>query len=124
MKRILLIEDNDDVRNNIAEILELYNYEVEMAENGKIGLDKMPGYAPDLILCDVMMPVLDGYGVLRAIQNLEAFKNTPFIFLTARTDRADFRSGMESGADDYITKPFDGAQLLKAVENRLNRVAC
>lgn len=122
MKKILLIEDNDDIRNNTAEILELANYEVEVAENGKRGVEKAIEFLPDLIICDIMMPELDGYGVLHAIQRNEAIKNTPFIFLTAKTERSDFRKGMESGADDYITKPFDGTELLNAVDGRLKKV--
>ena len=121
MKKILLIEDNDDIRNNTAEILELSNYEVLMAENGKIGIEKAIEHNPDLIICDIMMPVLDGYGVLHAVHKNEAIKNTPFIFLTARTERDDFRKGMELGADDYITKPFNGTELLKAIESRLKK---
>ena len=122
MKKILLIEDNDDIRNNTAEILELANYEVEVAENGKRGVEKAIEFVPDLIICDIMMPELDGYGVLHAIHRNEAIKNTPFIFLTAKTERSDFRKGMESGADDYITKPFDGTELLNAVDGRLKKV--
>jgi DNA-binding response OmpR family regulator len=121
MKKILLIEDNDDIRNNTAEILELSNYKVIVAENGKIGVEKAIEHTPDLIICDVMMPVLDGYGVLHAVHKNETIKNTPFIFLTAKTERGDFRKGMELGADDYITKPFDGTELLNAVDSRLKK---
>lgn len=121
MKKILLIEDNDDIRNNTAEILELSNYKVIVAENGKIGVEKALEHNPDLIICDIMMPVLDGYGVLHAIHRNEAIKNTPFIFLTAKSERSDFRRGMESGADDYITKPFSGTELLDAVDGRLKK---
>lgn len=123
MQKILLIEDNDDIRNNTAEILELSNYEVITAENGKVGVEKALEHKPDLIICDIMMPVLDGYGVLHAIHKNEAIKNTPFIFLTAKTERSDFRKGMELGADDYITKPFDGTELLNAVDSRLRKLA-
>ena len=122
MKTILLIEDNDDIRNNTAEILELSNYKVIVAENGKVGVEKAISYKPDLIICDIMMPVLDGYGVLHAVHKNEAIKNTPFIFLTAKTERGDFRKGMELGADDYITKPFDGTELLNAVDSRLKKL--
>src|SRR6185436_6809753 len=121
MKTILLIEDNEDIRNNTAEILELSNYEVIVAENGKVGVEKAIEHSPDLIICDIMMPVLDGYGVLHAIHRNEAIKNTPFIFLTAKAERSDFRRGMESGADDYITKPFSGTELLDAVDGRLKK---
>jgi CRP-like cAMP-binding protein/CheY-like chemotaxis protein len=122
MKKILLIEDNDDVRENTAEILELSNYEVIVAENGKTGVEKALQYLPDLIICDIMMPVLDGYGVLHAIHKNDTVKNTPFIFLTAKTERSDLRKGMELGADDYITKPFSGTELLNAVDSRLKKV--
>ncbi len=122
MKKILLIEDNDDIRNNTAEILELSSYKVIVAENGKIGVEKAIEHSPDLIICDIMMPVLDGYGVLHAVHKNEAIKNTPFIFLTAKTERSDFRKGMELGADDYITKPFDATELLNAVDSRLKKL--
>ncbi len=122
MKMILLIEDNDDIRNNTAEILELSNYRVVTAENGKRGVELAIQHKPDLIICDIMMPVLDGYGVLHAVHKNEAIKNTPFIFLTAKTERSDFRKGMELGADDYITKPFNGTELLNAVDSRLKKM--
>lgn len=122
MKKILIIEDNEDIRTNTAEILELSNYDVVLAENGKVGVEMAIKHKPDLIICDIMMPELDGYGVLHAIQKNEDIKNTPFIFLTAKTERIDFRKGMESGADDYITKPFDGTELLNAVDGRLKKI--
>jgi CRP/FNR family cyclic AMP-dependent transcriptional regulator len=121
MKKILLIEDNDDVRNNTAEILELSNYKVIVAEDGKTGIEKAIETKPDLIICDIMMPVLDGYGVLHAVHRNDAIKNTPFIFLTAKTEREDLRKGMELGADDYITKPFTGTELLNAVDSRIKK---
>ncbi|MGZ5221531.1 MAG: response regulator [Chitinophagaceae bacterium] len=122
MKKILLVEDNDDIRNNTAEILELSGYKVIVAENGKRGVELAIEHKPDLIICDIMMPVLDGYGVLHAVHKNDEIKNTPFIFLTARTERSDFRKGMELGADDYITKPFDGTELLNAVDSRLKKI--
>ncbi len=122
MKKILLIEDNEDIRINTSEILELANYDVQVAENGKRGIEKALEFLPDLIICDIMMPELDGYGVLHAVQRNDAIKNTPFIFLTAKTERGDFRKGMEAGADDYITKPFDGTELLNAVNSRLKKI--
>lgn len=122
MKKILLIEDNDNIRNNTAEILTLSNYQVILAENGKIGVEKALEHIPDLIICDIMMPVLDGYGVLHAVHKNDTIKNTPFIFLTAKTERNDFRKGMELGADDYITKPFSGTDLLNAVDSRLKKL--
>jgi CRP/FNR family cyclic AMP-dependent transcriptional regulator len=122
MKKILLIEDNDDIRENTAEILELANYKVFTAENGKAGVEQAMKSKPDLIVCDIMMPVLDGYGVLFALHKNPEFQNIPFIFLTAKTERSDFRKGMEAGADDYITKPFDATELLTAVDSRLKKV--
>ncbi|MCW3091982.1 MAG: transcriptional regulator [Ferruginibacter sp.] len=122
MKKILLIEDNDDIRSNTAEILALSSYQVIEAENGKIGVEKAIENGPDLIICDIMMPVLDGYGVLHAVHKNEGIKNTPFIFLTAKAERSDFRKGMELGADDYITKPFSGTELLNAVDSRLKKI--
>jgi CRP-like cAMP-binding protein len=122
MKKILLIEDNYDIRHNTAEILELSNYQVFLAENGKVGVEMAMEFSPDLIICDIMMPVLDGYGVLHAVHKNELIKNTPFIFLTAKTERSDFRKGMELGADDFVTKPFSGTELLNAVDSRLNKI--
>ncbi len=121
-KKILLIEDNDEIRDNTAEILELSNYQVIIAENGKRGVEQALEHKPDLIVCDIMMPGLDGYGVLHAVHKNETIKNIPFIFLTAKTERGDFRKGMELGADDYITKPFSGTELLNAVDNRLKKM--
>ncbi|GAB3265596.1 response regulator [Larkinella harenae] len=121
MKTILLIEDNDDIRENTAEILELANYHVLTAENGKVGVEKALETKPDLVICDIMMPVLDGYGVLHIFNKNPDLSGIPFIFLTAKTERADFRKGMEMGADDYLTKPFDEIELLSAVEGRLKR---
>jgi len=117
-----LIEDNNDVRENTAEILELANYTVVTAENGKVGVEKAMQEKPDLIICDIMMPVLDGYGVLHMINKHEDLKNIPFIFLTAKAERGDFRKGMEMGADDYITKPFTDIELLNSIESRLRKV--
>lgn len=121
MKKILVIEDNDDIRDNTTEILELSNYNVIAAENGKVGVEKAIEHLPDLIICDIMMPVLDGYGVLHAVHKNDAIKNTPFIFLTAMTERNDLRKGMELGADDYIMKPFNATELLNAVDSRIKK---
>jgi CRP/FNR family cyclic AMP-dependent transcriptional regulator len=123
MQRVLLIEDNDELRENTAEILELANYKVATAANGKLGVEMALESAPDLIICDVMMPVLDGYGVLHLLHKNELLKNIPFIFLTAKSERGDFRKGMEMGADDYITKPFTDIELLTAIESRLKKAA-
>lgn len=122
MKTILLIEDNTEVRENTAEILELAGYKVLQAENGKIGSDIAIQKKPDLIICDIMMPVLDGYGVIHILSNNPETASIPFIFLTAKGERSDFRKGMELGADDYIAKPFDDVELMKAVESRLKKV--
>jgi CRP-like cAMP-binding protein/CheY-like chemotaxis protein len=121
MKKILIIEDNPDVRENTAEILELSNYEVVTAENGKEGVKAASEALPDLIICDVMMPELDGFGVLRILSQNPVTASIPFIFLTAKTEKSDFRKGMSLGADDYITKPFDDVDLLNAIEVRLNK---
>ncbi len=120
-KKIVLIEDNKAVRENIEEILELANYEVYAAPNGKKGVDLVLKETPDLIICDIMMPELDGYGVLHMLSKNSKTSSIPFIFLTAKADRTDFRKGMEMGADDYITKPFDDIELLNAVEIRLKK---
>lgn len=121
MKKILLIEDNDDVRENTAEILELSNYKVTTASNGKEGVELALKEPPDLIICDIMMPVLDGYGVLHLLSKHTETASVPFIFLTAKSEKSDFRKGMGMGADDYITKPFDGTELLNAIEARLKK---
>ena len=121
MKHILLIEDNAEIRENIVEILELANYKIDAAENGKIGVALALQTKPDLIICDIMMPVLDGYGVLHLINNNPVLKGTPFIFLTAKSEKDDLRKGMEMGADDYITKPFAEIDLLNAIESRLKK---
>ncbi|MEO8770921.1 MAG: response regulator [Ferruginibacter sp.] len=121
--RILLIEDNNDIRENTAEILQLSNYDVVTAENGKIGIEKALAQTPDLIICDIMMPVLDGYGVLHLVSKNEKLSSIPFIFLTAKTERNDFRKGMEMGADDYISKPFTDIELLNAIDSRLKKAS-
>ena len=121
MKQLLLIEDNNEIRENTAEILELAGYKVRTAENGKIGVELALEHKPDLIICDIMMPVLDGYGVLHLLNKNPELTGIPFIFLTAKAERSDFRKGMEMGADDYITKPFNDIELLNAVESRLKK---
>lgn len=121
MKKILLIEDNKDMRENTTEILELANYKVTAAKNGKEGVEHALKEKPDLIICDIMMPVLDGYGVLHMLSKKEETASIPFIFLTAKAERTDFRKGMEMGADDYVTKPFDDIELLNAIESRLKK---
>jgi CRP/FNR family cyclic AMP-dependent transcriptional regulator len=121
MKKILVIEDNNEVRENIAEILELSGYEVITAKNGKEGVELALKNMPDLFVCDIMMPVLDGYGVLHLLNKHVETYGIPFIFLTAKSEKTDLRKGMEMGADDYLTKPFEGVELLNAIEIRLKR---
>jgi len=123
MSKILIIEDNLEVRENTAEILELAQYKVITAENGKTGVELAIQGKPDLIICDIMMPVLDGYGVLHMLSKNPETAAIPFIFLTAKSEKSDYRKGMELGADDYITKPFDDTQLLNAIEIRLRKSA-
>ncbi len=121
MKKILIIEDNEDIRENIAELLELSDYEALTAEDGKVGVEKAVEHLPDLIICDIMMPELDGYGVLHILGKKKETAAIPFIFLTAKAERSDLRKGMILGADDYITKPFDDTELLEAIEVRLKK---
>lgn len=123
MKKVLIIEDNPEVRENTAEIIELSNYKVLTAENGREGVELALKELPDIIVCDIMMPVLDGYGVLHLLGKHKETAAIPFIFLTAKSEKADMRKGMEMGADDYITKPFDGIELLHAIEARLKKNA-
>ncbi len=120
-KKLLIIEDNLEIRENTAEILELAGYEVQVAENGKIGTQTALQFKPDLIVCDIMMPELDGYGVLNILSRNPDTSTIPFIFLTAKSEPADIRKGMNLGADDYIVKPFDETDLLEAIEVRLLR---
>jgi CRP/FNR family transcriptional regulator, cyclic AMP receptor protein len=122
-KRILVIEDNKEVRENIAEILTLSDYTVVTADNGITGVEAALKEPPDLIICDIMMPQLDGYGVLHLLGKHKETRDIPFIFLTAKSERTDFRKGMEMGADDYLTKPFDGIELLNAIGIRLKKAA-
>ncbi len=121
MKSILVIDDNPDIRDNTAEILELAGYKTFTAENGKRGVEVAIKEIPDVIVCDIMMPELDGYGVLHLLRKNDSTVNIPFVFLTAKTERSDFRKGMEMGADDYITKPFEDIELLNAIEMRLKK---
>ncbi|WP_111306892.1 response regulator [Confluentibacter sediminis] len=123
MRKILLIEDDVILRENTAELLELSDYEVVTAPNGKVGLTMAKHSLPDIIVCDIMMPELDGYGVLEALAENEHTKHIPFIFLSAKTERKDVRKGMDLGADDYITKPFEEEELISAIESRLAKAA-
>lgn len=121
-KTILIIEDNLEIREGTAEVLELAGeYNVLTAPDGKQGVDAAIKHRPDLILCDIMMPELDGYGVLYMLSKNDATADIPFIFLTAKTERSDLRKAMEMGADDYLTKPFDDVELLNAIESRLRK---
>ncbi|MGZ3881345.1 MAG: response regulator [Flavisolibacter sp.] len=121
MKKILVIEDNKDILENTAEILQLSHYEVFTASNGKVGVEEAIKNKPDLILCDIMMPELDGYGVLHMIQNRPDLRHVPFIFLTAKIEKSEIRKGMALGADDYIVKPYEAIDLLKTIESRLRK---
>ena len=121
MKKILIIEDEPEMRRNLATILRLENFVTVAAENGRRGVEMADREKPDLILCDLMMPELDGYGVLKAVQTKRETRNIPFIFLTAKGERSDLRTGMSQGADDYLTKPVDKGELLKAIHARLAR---
>jgi DNA-binding response OmpR family regulator len=123
MKRILLIEDDVTVRENTAELLELSDYEVVTAPDGKKGVEKAKIELPDIIVCDIMMPELDGYDVLAQLSEDSKTSGIPFIFLSAKTEHKDVRRGMDLGADDYLTKPFEEGDLLSAIESRLAKVA-
>ena len=123
MTKILIIEDDARTRDNLATILRMEGYQSVTAPDGRRGIETALSEQTDLILCDVMMPGLDGHGVLAALRQETATVNTPFIFLTARSDRADIRTGMNLGADDYLTKPATASELLAAVRARLHREA-
>jgi CheY-like chemotaxis protein/two-component sensor histidine kinase len=123
MKKILVIEDEQSVRENLLELLEAENFEVFAADNGKAGIELAKAHLPDLIICDVMMPELDGFGVLTLIRKDPAMATVPFIFLTAMTEKTDLRQGMSLGADDYLTKPFTRMELLEALSVRLEKQA-
>lgn len=120
-QKILVIEDNPEVRENTVELLELSGYEVLQAPHGKAGVKLALAEKPHLILCDIMMPEMDGYEVLHILGKNPQTASTPFIFLTAKSEKGDFRKGMNLGADDYITKPFGERELLESVERRLER---
>jgi len=121
MKRILLVEDQPQMRRNIGTILEMEGFEVTTAENGRRGVEAARSVKPDLILCDVMMPELDGYGVLQALREDKATATIPFVFLTAKGEKTDLRAGMNLGADDYLTKPVTKDDLLAAIQARFER---
>ena len=121
MKKILIIEDQPQMRRNLATILEMENFQVLTAENGRQGIESAVAHKPDLIICDVMMPEVDGYGVLKALRAEKDTATLPFIFLTAKGEKSDHREGMNSGADDYLAKPVTREDLLAAVKARLDR---
>ncbi|NYJ27965.1 response regulator [Allomuricauda sp. ARW1Y1] len=121
MKKILLVEDDTSLRENVAELLELSGFEVCTASNGLIAVDMAKKEVPDLVLCDIMMPELDGYGVLEELSSHESTRKIPFIFVSAKTEKQDVRRGMNLGADDYLTKPFEEEELLSAIECRLEK---
>ncbi|HUR47009.1 MAG TPA: response regulator transcription factor [Candidatus Saccharimonadales bacterium] len=121
MKKILVIEDEPEMRRNLLTILRLEKFHPLEAPNGKLGLETAVAQRPDLILCDVMMPEMDGYVVLRHLRNEPATMNIPFIFLTAKGEKLDHRLGMNLGADDYLTKPVAKKDLLDAIKSRLRR---
>ncbi len=123
MVKILVIEDELEIRSNLLELLELEGYDVISADNGMTGLLGAIEHAPDLIICDVMMPELDGHDVLRALRQESKTVGIPFIFLTALANKEDIRKGMVLGADDYLTKPFTRSEVLTAVESRLQKQA-
>jgi DNA-binding response OmpR family regulator len=121
LTQILVIEDEPHIRQDISQILELLDYEIAIAKNGQAGVKLAKELQPNLILCDIIMPKLDGYGVVQAIRHNQITAHIPIILLTSKTDRSAQRQGMESGADDYLTKPFTPEELLKAVAIRLER---
>ena len=121
MKTILIIEDQPDMRENISTILEMEEYAVLSAPEGRTGLTMAREEKPDLILCDVMMPIMDGHAVLQAVRADRTIAGTPFIFLTAKGEKQDLREGMNLGADDYLAKPVTATDLLKAITARLER---
>jgi DNA-binding NarL/FixJ family response regulator len=121
MKRILVIEDEPEMRRNLATILRLEQFHPIPAENGRVGIELAAKENPDLILCDVMMPEVDGYGVLQALRENPRTVAIPFIFLTAKGEKPDIRAGMNLGADDYLTKPVPKLELLDAIRSRLQR---
>ncbi len=120
-RKIVVVEDNEDVRLLLSEMLKIRGFEVILAENGYIGIQKIIKYEPDLVVCDIMMPELDGYEVLKTIRKSATLGNTPFIFLSAKAEKEALRSGMELGADDYLTKPVEADVFIRAVYSRLER---
>ncbi|MGA7721748.1 MAG: response regulator [Ignavibacteriaceae bacterium] len=123
MSKLLVIEDEDDIRENIREIFEFTGYEVISAARGADGIKLAVKYNPDLILCDIAMPELDGFEVKKALSDKKQTSVIPFIFLTARADIKSIREGLELGADDYIVKPIHANELVTAVNKRMDRIS-
>src|SRR5579872_835268 len=121
MKKILFIDDDPEFRENMAEILRLSHYDVDLAGNAKEGVEKAIGGHPDLILCDIILPTADGYAILHSLQHDPATAGIPFIFITGRTEKNDWRRAMAMGADDYLMKPIEGVEVLRAVESCLRK---
>src|SRR5262245_48513144 len=121
MKKILIIEDEEQTRRNLTTILRMEGYTALAADDGQLGVALARCELPDLILCDVMMPKMDGHEVISTLRQDKATSGIPFIFLTARGERQDLRTGMNLGADDYLTKPVTASELLSAIEARLKR---
>ncbi|MBE9116078.1 response regulator [Lusitaniella coriacea LEGE 07157] len=121
MTKILVIEDEGAVRNNILMLLKAEGFQVSGAENGEVGIEMAKEHPPDLIICDILMPGVDGYGVLTQLRQSRTTAFIPFIFLTAKAERSEVRQGIELGADDYLTKPFDADELLGAIAARLKK---
>ncbi len=119
--KILIIEDEDAIRENIAEMLSICGYQVEVAANGREGISQTLVFKPDVIVCDIMMPFMNGYQVLETLRSSNSQANTPFIFLTSMANPSEIREGMLIGADDYLTKPFTFSDLIAAIESRLKR---
>ena len=123
LNTVLTIDDNDTIRQNVQDILSIEGFEVLTAENGSDGIAMANSHLPDLVLCDITMPGIDGYEVLRRLREEESTTTIPFVFLTALDTRDDIRKGMGIGGDDYLTKPFTVEELLTAVKSRLDRSA-
>ena len=121
MTKVLLAEDDTSLRENVEELLELSGFSVFSASNGKIAVEMARKELPDIVLCDIMMPEMDGYEVLEQLSSDESTRHIPFIFVSAKTERHEIRRGMDLGADDYLTKPFEEEELLTAIRTRLER---
>jgi len=122
MKKILIIEDNDDIRDNLEEIFELEAYEYESAPNGKIGIEKALQYFPDLILCDIAMPEKNGYEVFNDLKTFLSTNKIPFIFLTANAQEKEIAAGRKLGVDDYVTKPYQLELLLSTIKKLIHKI--